>query len=138
MDSIEINNQSSLFPSDAISKSVKKAIVLLRKKGIIGDEKVQLSIALLGMDEIKSINAAYRKKNKATDVLSFVYENTKKLLIAEILICPDYIKKNKKDYGGDFAWAMKKNIVHGLLHCCGLDHSRKMFALEKDLCLKIK
>ena len=67
---IEINDQTK--KRTVIKKNFKKAAeVLLKELG----EDVSVSILLCEKDVIKELNSSYRKKDKETDVLSFVYDN---------------------------------------------------------------
>ena len=66
------------------------------------------------IEEIKKLNYQYRKKNKATDVISFGED------INEIVICPEEVKKN----GSDFNKELKEVVIHGVLHLLGYDHEQ--------------
>ena len=83
------------------------------------------------------------KKNKATDVLSFPYQNKKDLkkLISEakeIYLGDIIINYKKMDASSNKLFKEKFNLmwIHGLLHLLGYDHIKdshykKMYAIEK-------
>ncbi len=107
-------------------------------------KKFELSLALVSEEEIKTLNRQYRKKNAATDVLSFAeYEGRQALLLenlktqgsetflGELIICPAYVKKNALEDGETFDYAMTYIVSHGILHLLGFRHGEKMFALQR-------
>ena len=84
-----------------------------------------LNIAIITADEIKKINLEFRKKDKATNILSFpkvefigVDSNT----MGELLICPEVIETEAllNDIDLESHWAHL--TVHGTLHLFGYDH----------------
>ena len=83
--------------------------------------KMSLSVAIVDSEEIKKLNYQYRKKNKATDVLSFGED------INEIVICPEEVKKN----GSDFNKELKEVAIHGVLHLLGYDHEQSEDSASK-------
>ncbi len=110
---LEINNLTN-FAVD------KKSFSQVAKKVLMGENKEteNISLALIGKEEMQKLNKKYRKKDKATDVLSF--ELKEKECFGEIVICPEVVKEKKEE--------IIKVFVHGLLHLCGYDHERS----EKD------
>ena len=81
-----------------ITQTVKKIIKKLRREKVFSFLKiVDLSIAFIGEEDMKKINAKYKKINKPTDELSFLLAKTKNKLTGEILLCPKVIKT--KNYG---------------------------------------
>ncbi|KKQ50889.1 MAG: putative rRNA maturation factor [Parcubacteria group bacterium GW2011_GWD2_38_11] len=110
------------------------------------NETLELSIALVGEDEIQKLNSQYRKKDSATDVLSFCeYESTKALcekkqiidgqfiFIGELILCPTYIERNADEDGESMEFAITYITAHGILHLLGFEHSKKMFAFQKQV-----
>ena len=108
---IEINNLTN-FAVD------KKFLTGVAKKVLKGENReiVNISIAFVSTAEIKKLNQKYRKKNKPTDVLSFGKTLDFESDVAEIVVCPEVVKKNKEK--------LEKMIVHGTLHILGYDHEK--------------
>ena len=65
-------------------------------------------------EEIKKLNKKFRKKNKPTDVLSFLLNDPN--CFGEIVICPEVVKEKKEE--------IIRVFIHGILHLCGYDHER--------------
>ena len=102
------------------------------------------TLLLSNNKEIKLLNKKFRKKNKATDVLSFPfqtkYELNKKLkkekeiYIGDIIINLSKIK-NKKVLN-NFKYEFDRLWIHGLIHLLGYTHKKnkdflKMSQIEK-------
>lgn len=116
---IEINNLTNY----AVDKKVFSTVAKIVLKGE-NRETETLSLAFVGKEEIKKLNKKFRKKNKATDVLSFNLNQDGYL--GEIVICPEVVKENAKKYGVTIKSEMLKVFVHGILHLCGYDHEKSL------------
>ena len=141
---VEINNKTKIkFSVKKIEAVFQKTVFLALGEPFEG-KKFELSLALVIEEEIATLNKEYRKKNTATDVLSFAeYEGKQALLLknlktqgsetflGELIVCPDYVRKNAIEDGETFEFAMTLIISHGILHLLGFVHGQKMFALQK-------
>ena len=103
------------------------------KNDILG-KKYELSIALVSEKKSREINKKYRKKDKPTNILSFVLTKNS----GEIILCPTLIKKEIKKFNRTFPKLMGFLVIHGMLHLKGYDHGAKMERLEKFYCNKFK
>ena len=84
-----------------------------------------LSVVFVGTGTIRSLNARYRQKNYATDVLSFSYDGAvvdRLVFLGEIVIAPEIAVNQAMRYGVAPDWELRKLIVHGVLHLMGYDH----------------
>ena len=121
---VEINNLSS----ELINESFFKKIVhfVLKKENKEGE----ISIALIGPEEIRELNKNYRKKDSVTDVLSFVNKNDiieikdrKESFIGEIVLCPEKVRENAQELKADFVKELYWALIHGVLHLLGYEHN---------------
>lgn len=108
---VEINNLSRIKINKKVVKIIAETVLKEEKK------KLDLSIVLVDISKIKNLNRKYRKKNQATDVLSFLYDN-----LGEVVICPQAIKKNAKKFKENFKKELIRVLIHGILHLLGYDH----------------
>ena len=74
---------------------------------------------------MRRLNCEWRKKNYATDVLSFNYDG--ELVdglpfLGEIVIAPEIAARRALEYGAAPENEIRKLIVHGALHLLGYDH----------------
>jgi len=132
---IEINNLSEKYRK--IDTVFLKKVAEKVLKGEKNKKKIELSIAIVNPQEIKKLNKEYRKKNKPTDVLSFGEIGGD---ISEIVICPEEVEKNGKDFKKELTLV----LIHGILHLLSYDHEKtkkeaeKMFQKQEEYFSKIK
>lgn len=127
---LKINEAARIrrFSSGVFKKlAAERALSFFKKKKVI-------SFSLLVSDrESRRLNSKYRKKHRATNVLSFpLYPTTQALKndasrlieLGDIVISPKAVSKEAKiahtDYYSQFCWM----TLHGILHVIGLDHER--------------
>ena len=135
---LEINNQennslSKKYFEDVILKTVEMSKVKL-------SGKMDISLAIVSEKEIKRINGIYRKKNEVTDVLSFsdYSGNDRRDIFCELIVCFPYVSKAAKEDKVALKKEMAYVISHGVLHCIGFNHSKKMYEIQDNICQKIK
>lgn len=120
------------FPNITFTKEILKESLLNQFK----KENIQkVDILFVKNSEIRKLNREFRKKDTATDVLTF--EIDKEPLIGEIYISVEYISK---EYSFD---EVLRSIVHGILHLLGYDHkghftdnkfqNEKMFVKQENI-----
>jgi len=104
-----------------------------------------LNLVFVNDKIIKNINKMYRKKNKATDVLTFVkfLKNNKNENEAycDIFFSAETIKKDAKNNFINFYDHITHLIIHCFLHVHGYDHKKnsdfvKMKKLEEKILMK--
>lgn len=99
---------------------------------------------------IRFYNREYRKKDNATDILSFGYHphiqageriiarSPEDKNLGDLIISMEYVKKAADELGVSLAERMQVLIVHGICHLLGYDHEQDadyevMHAKEKEL-----
>ncbi|OGZ34412.1 MAG: rRNA maturation RNase YbeY [Candidatus Portnoybacteria bacterium RBG_13_41_18] len=110
---VEITNLSGKRFSESLLEKIAR--IALRN---LDDKRMDdISVVLVDENKIKEINRKYRRKNKATDVLSFEGLN-------EIFICPSFVEKQAKKLRLPFKSELSRVLIHGILHLAGYDHVR--------------
>ena len=94
----------------------------------------RLVIRWVGEGEGRRLNAAYRARGYATNVLTFVYDGTVPLS-GDLVLCAPVIRREAREQGKAFADHCAHLVVHGTLHLQGHDHdndraARRMEARE--------
>ena len=94
-----------------------------------------LTLRFVNRLEGKKLNQAFRSKDKATNVLTFPYELSKKFLVADIILCLPIIQAEARAQGKTIQSHLAHLIIHGCLHAQGYDHeidhaAQKMERLE--------
>ncbi len=89
---------------------------------ILKGEKVTGHFNLIFCDNpyIHHLNLNFRKKNKPTDVLAFIYPNEE--IAGEVYISIEKAKTQAPDWGNSYYMELKRLVTHGFLHICGYDH----------------
>jgi len=91
-------------------------------------DAVELSVALVGTDEIASLNEAYRGVEGPTDVLSFgcdepcAVASDEPVAIGDVVIAPEVALRQAAELGGTVEDELDLLVVHGVLHLLGYDH----------------
>lgn len=112
----------------------------LRAAGIHGT----ISVLLTGDERIREFNRKFRKKNVATDVLSFpaiawgteAGNGHRRRSAGDLAISLDTAARQAEAFGHSLATEVKVLILHGALHLAGYDHeadSGEMARLEAKL-----
>lgn len=108
-------------PIRAIKATARRILELLDK------HRAELSIALVGDARIQELNAAYRAKNEATDVLSFPADELLPdgtLLIGDVVISVEKAAAQAEARRRSLDDELESLLIHGILHNLGYDHER--------------
>ena len=83
----------------------------------------ELTLRVVNAAEGRNLNLAFRKRDYATNVLTFVYHGPKaKLLMGDIVLCVPVINREAREQGKEYDAHYAHMTVHGALHLAGLDH----------------
>lgn len=125
---IEINNLTTGRDEEGFLKRVAEKVLKGENKSGTG-----LSVALVGEGRMRELNKRYRAKNRATDVLSFSYNDS-----GEIVICLREVKKNAKKFNSTFKKELARTLIHGILHLLGEEHETSELKTEPPKEAKVK
>jgi probable rRNA maturation factor len=96
--------------------------------------EAEVAITLVDDDEMASWNSRALGKSGPTDVLSFPVETFRPgnvpptvpegppLLVGDVVIAPDYIRRQADQLGMKVDDEMALMVAHGILHLLGYDH----------------
>lgn len=103
----------------------------------------EVSVLLASDRTLRTLNQNFRKKDKATDVLSFPVEDFHgdgSRQAGDLAISLDTAQRQADEHGHSLQTEVKILMLHGLLHLAGYDHetddgqmSRKESSLRKEL-----
>jgi len=129
-------------PNYYLDKKINKLSI---KKKEFKKNKIFCTLLLSGTKEIRHLNKKFRKKNKATDVLSFPFQTKKELkqklksekevYLGDIIINLNKIKY--KNFKKNFKIEFDRLWIHGFVHLFGYEHKKekdykKMRLIEKE------
>ena len=72
--------------------------------------------------EMRSLNARFRGKNQATDVLSFPSPTAGNGFAGDIAVSLDIAARNARSLGHSVSQEIQILVLHGILHLAGYDH----------------
>jgi probable rRNA maturation factor len=109
--------------SESVSRYALKALAAL------GRDNWDLSVLLCGNETIQALNARYRGRDEATDVLSFELgaeeadgDGGTRYLPGDIVISLDTLRENARYFAADEDEELRRLLIHGILHLDGMDH----------------
>ena len=98
----------------------------------------ELTVRIVNEQEGRALNASYRRKDYATNVLTFDYQQSP-VVIADLVLCAPVVASEAKSQGKSLKAHYAHLLVHGALHAQGWDHetsakkAQAMEAYETDL-----
>lgn len=135
---IEVENFSKIHVCRKRIRRLTEAFLLEYKK--VGYD---VSISLLEPQAMAKLNKSLRGKTGSTDVLSLPALKVKgSKFYGEILLEPEFIKKQAKELKVAFLKEFDFILIHGLLHLSGLDDDTekkrlKMIKIGEDFLAKL-
>jgi len=138
MEICPINQSITPMPKKHLTELITKYEQILSKKKVLkkGQFK-ELTIVFMNEKAAKELNKSFRKKNYATDILSFPPSEPGSL--GELVLCPQVLKAQAKEQGWSFKKELSYMILHGMLHLLGYDHEKNkkeaqiMFELQDQV-----
>lgn len=113
------------------------------------DFNAYISLSLVSLDSIHSLNKEFRQIDRPTDVISFafldgmdnkdeLFKSDELVVLGEIYISPTKAIEQAKEYQHSLIREFSFLFVHGLLHLLGYDHIEKedekiMFDLQNKI-----
>ncbi len=103
---------------------------------------VELAVLLTSDARVRELNARYRGRDRATDVLSFPALTPAELetagrapaplLLGDILLAFETVRADARREGKPLAAHLAHLLIHGLLHLLGHDHEREAEAAAME------
>ena len=122
---ISVTTHREPEPLDLAAFERLAAFVLEREDVPDGAE---LSIAVVDLEEMASLNERYRNVTGPTDVLSFscddpcVVAGGEPITLGDVVIAPAIAEQQATEYGHTVEEELNLLLVHGVLHLLGYDH----------------
>jgi probable rRNA maturation factor len=119
------------------------ALPATRRKSLTrdGGEAGSLCVRVVGLAESRRLNAGYRGKDKATNVLSFPASAEQRRCdgaLGDLVVCAPVVAREAREQHKALRAHWAHMVVHGTLHLLGYDHerprpARRMEALEVEI-----
>ena len=94
----------------------------------------EVTVAVVPDARVRALNQRYRRKDRATDVLSFAAEEPGEL--GDVVIAAGVAARQARQAGHSVSAELRVLALHGLLHLLGYDHEHddgRMARLERRL-----
>lgn len=90
-------------------------------------DSAEVTIRIVGTEEMTELNSIYRHKKGPTNVLSFPFDlpmsdKIKKRILGDIVICADVVNHEAEEQHKTAKAHWAHMIVHGIFHLLGFDH----------------
>ena len=115
------------LPRHFVARCIRHALAL----------DAEITVRIVGEEEGRELNKGYRKKDYATNVLTFDYAQ-EPVVMADLIICAPVIEQEAQEQGKALEAHYAHMLVHGTLHAQGWDHIKKkeaeaMEAREREI-----
>ena len=87
----------------------------------------EMTVRIVDAEEGQALNRGYRKKNYATNVLTFDYAQAP-MVMADLVLCAPVVEREAQEQSKSLQAHYAHLLIHGALHAQGYDHETS----EKD------
>jgi len=130
---VEVLDRVGLGGSDeALVRAVAEAAL-----EAAGGRLDELSVVILGDEEMAGLNRRLLGRDETTDVLAFEAEHDPDAVRSEIYVNADAARRQGPEYGHSFQQELCFLVAHGVLHALGYDDAdedarSRMFELQRQ------
>lgn len=101
----------------------------LRRAMAADVETAEITVRVVDEAEGRALNHAFRKRNYATNVLTFGYSSAP-ALCADLVLCAPVVEREAREQGKPLEAHYAHLLVHGALHAQGWDHETSARAAQ--------
>ena len=130
MNTIDISYDNDSYKTLAPRKAV--LCYLNRVLEQVKLSNVEFSVSFIDEDRMHWINMEFRGIDDSTDILSFAAEDDdgfgfvsagrRKRVLGDMLICPEVLRRNARNFSVSEDEELKRLLIHGVLHLSGKNH----------------
>ena len=121
------NRKTRILIQYAVPRRGVPSAALLRKWARAASAAA-ITLRIVGEREGRTLNRIYRKKNRATNVLTFRYDQ----MSGDVVLCHPVVKREARAQGKSLAAHYAHLVVHGCLHLRGYAHEKKRDAARME------
>jgi probable rRNA maturation factor len=118
---LDLSLQFTAFPGASRHRAVLRRAAVLRWMNFALAVPGEIAVRIVGEDEGRALNLQYRKRDYATNVLTFDYAQSP-VVMADLVVCGPVVESEAKEQGKSLEAHYAHLLVHGTLHAQGLDH----------------
>ena len=129
---LDLNLQFGDFPGLAAHKAILRKPRVQRWMQMALQRPGEIAVRIVGEDEGRALNKQYRRKDYATNVLTFDYMR-EPVVMGDLVLCGPVVEREAKEQGKTLEAHYAHLLVHGTLHAQGYDHeTNERDALEME------
>ena len=95
------------------------------------ERDAQVTLRFVGAREGRTLNRRYRRRDRATNVLTFVYDDGVSLA-GDIVLCAPVVAREARAQRKTLRAHYAHLVIHGMLHLQGYDHERDADAARME------
>jgi probable rRNA maturation factor len=116
---------------DALAPELPRRPTLRRWVQIAQERDLAVTLRFVGGREGRRLNARFRGRDHATNVLTFVYDDVDPLA-GDIVLCVPVLAREASSQGKTLRAHCAHLVIHGMLHLQGYDHQRRADAARME------
>lgn len=121
--SVQYGVADDRLPRWRLRRWVQRAVQAAQADGLVQFDRVQLGIRVVGASEGRALNTGYRKKDYATNVLTFEYGvQPDGTASGDIVLCLPVLIREAREQHKKMLDHAAHLTMHGTLHALGYDH----------------
>jgi probable rRNA maturation factor len=104
-------------------------------RAALGFRDAEVVIRIVDIEESAELNANYRRRQGATNILSFPFEAPQGIatpLLGDLVVCAPVVEREALEQGKSVEAHWAHMVVHGVLHLLGFDHSEDEDAVRME------
>ena len=118
----DVARHKAALPRAFVSRCIRHALA----------HDAEMTVRIVDAEEGQALNRSYRKKDYATNVLTFDYAQAP-MVMADLVLCGPVVSREAKEQGKTLQAHYAHLLVHGALHAQGYDHeTSEADALEME------
>ena len=118
---VELDLQFGAFAGAARHQALLPRPKVRRWVGMALQRPAEIAVRIVGEAEGRALNAQYRRKDYATNVLTFDYAR-EPVVSADLVLCAPVVEREAREQGKPLVAHYAHLLVHGALHAQGYDH----------------
>ncbi len=95
----------------------------------------EVTVRIVDREEITQLNRQYRKSDKPTNVLSFLFVDPPGMhadILGDLVVCAEIVARQAQQQQISLSHHWAHMLAHGLLHLLGYDHQQEVEALRME------
>ena len=120
---LALDLQFGKFAGAARHQALLPRAKVQRWVGFALQRPAEIAVRIVGEAEGRALNAQYRHKDYATNVLTFDYTR-EPVVSADLVLCAPVVEREAREQGKPLVAHYAHLLVHGALHAQGHDHER--------------